>query len=125
MMIKGLGDEQALDAASKELGVERDRLKAELEKEPPASNIVVHPAAVPGSLKACSSRGTICIQPRPSGNCSCMTCTIGAICISLSVKSWRPSPYPAMRKGACAPRWPLSWIISPWKGATPWGPSKW
>lgn len=46
MMIKGLGDEQALDAASKELGVERDRLKAELDKEPPASNILVHPAAV-------------------------------------------------------------------------------
>lgn len=46
MMIKGLGDEQALDAASKELGLERDRLQAELEKEPTASNIVVHPAAI-------------------------------------------------------------------------------
>lgn len=46
MMIKGLGDEQALDAASKELGVERDRLKAELAKNLPASNIVAHPAAI-------------------------------------------------------------------------------
>lgn len=46
MMIKGLGDEQALDAASKELGLERDRLKADLDREPPASNIVIHPTAV-------------------------------------------------------------------------------
>ena len=46
MMIKALGDEQALDAASKELGAERDRLQAELAKEPPTSNVVVHPAAV-------------------------------------------------------------------------------
>nr|WP_274615978.1 zinc ribbon domain-containing protein [Sphingomonas sp. ACRSK] len=46
MMIKGLGDEQALDAASKELGLERNRLKADLDREPPASNIVIHPTAV-------------------------------------------------------------------------------
>lgn len=46
LLMKGLGDEQALDAASKELGAERERLKAELAKEPPASNVVVHPTAV-------------------------------------------------------------------------------
>lgn len=52
MMIKGLGDEQALDAASKELGVERDRLKADLDKQPPASNIVIHPTAVAAFAKS-------------------------------------------------------------------------
>lgn len=55
MMIKGLGDEQALDAASKELGVERDRLKAELDKEPPASNIAIHPTAVAAFAKSLST----------------------------------------------------------------------
>lgn len=46
LMAKGMGDEQTLDAMSKELRAEYDRLEAELKKEPPASNIVVHPAAV-------------------------------------------------------------------------------
>lgn len=46
LLMKGIGDEQALDAASKELGTERDRLKAELDREPPVSNIVIHPTAV-------------------------------------------------------------------------------
>jgi len=46
LLLKGVGDEQALDAASKELGAERTRLQDELDKEPPASNVVVHPAAV-------------------------------------------------------------------------------
>lgn len=52
MMLKGLGDEQALDAASKELGAERDRLQAELDKEPPASNIAIHPTAVAAFAKS-------------------------------------------------------------------------
>ncbi|PTD24423.1 recombinase family protein [Sphingomonas fennica] len=52
MMIKGLGDEQALDTASKELGAERDRLKAELDREPPASNIAIHPTAVAAFAKS-------------------------------------------------------------------------
>ena len=52
LLMKGIGDEQALDAASKELGAERDRLKAELEKEPPASNVVVHPTAVAAFAKS-------------------------------------------------------------------------
>ena len=52
LLMKGIGDEQALGAASKELGAERDRLKAELEKEPPASNIVVHPTAVAAFAKS-------------------------------------------------------------------------
>ena len=52
MMIKGLGDERALDAASKELGAERGRLQAELDREPPASNIVIHPTAVAAFAKS-------------------------------------------------------------------------
>ena len=52
LLMKGIGDEQALDAASKELGAERDRLKAELDKEPPASNIVIHPTAVAAFAKS-------------------------------------------------------------------------
>lgn len=52
MMIKGLGDEQALDTAAKELGEERDRVQAELAKEPPASNIAVHPSAVAAFAKS-------------------------------------------------------------------------
>ena len=46
MLINGIGDEQTLDGASKDLASERERLKAELDKQPPPSNVVVHPAAV-------------------------------------------------------------------------------
>lgn len=46
MLIDGLGDAKALDEAAKELGDRRDRLEAELAKEPPPSNVTVHPAAV-------------------------------------------------------------------------------
>lgn len=52
MMLKGLGDEQALDTASKELGAERDRLQAELDREPPVSNIAIHPTAVAAFAKS-------------------------------------------------------------------------
>ncbi|HWW64118.1 MAG TPA: recombinase family protein [Sphingomonadaceae bacterium] len=46
LLAKGIGDEQSLDAMSKELRAEHDQLQAQLDKEPPASNVVVHPAAV-------------------------------------------------------------------------------
>jgi len=40
------GEKSGLDAMSKELRAEHDQLQAQLDKEPPASNVVVHPAAV-------------------------------------------------------------------------------
>ena len=46
LLIKGLGDPEAMNDAARALGAERDRLRAELEREPPASNVIVHPTAV-------------------------------------------------------------------------------
>ena len=52
LLAKGIGDEQSLDALSKELRAEYDRLDAELKKEPPASNIVIHPTSVAAFAKS-------------------------------------------------------------------------
>ncbi len=55
LLMKGIGDEQALDAASKGLRAERDRLSEDLEKEPPATSIVIRPATVAAFAKSLST----------------------------------------------------------------------
>jgi len=46
MLLKGIGEQGAIDARMKAQGQERDRLKQELARLPQSSNVVVHPAAV-------------------------------------------------------------------------------